>query len=169
MMKKKQLMADFKANRIQVLVATTVIEVGVDVPNASIMLILDADRFGLAQLHQLRGRVGRGSRQSYTLLIADPKTDYGTARLDAMVATTNGFVLAQKDLELRGSGDILGTKQSGVPEFVVGDPIKDLTMMEIAQQEAITLVSQENWDQQPENQALVAYLSRTMARYRHFD
>ena len=169
MMKKKQLMADFKANRIQVLVATTVIEVGVDVPNASIMLILDADRFGLAQLHQLRGRVGRGSRQSYTLLIADPKTDYGTARLDAMVATTNGFVLAQKDLELRGSGDILGTKQSGVPEFVVGDPIKDLTMMEIAQQEAIALVSQENWDQQPENQALVAYLSRTMARYRHFD
>ncbi|WP_312402161.1 ATP-dependent DNA helicase RecG [Leuconostoc lactis] len=166
---KKQLMADFKANRIQVLVATTVIEVGVDVPNASIMLILDADRFGLAQLHQLRGRVGRGSRQSYTLLIADPKTDYGTARLDAMVATTNGFVLAQKDLELRGSGDILGTKQSGVPEFVVGDPIKDLTMMEIAQQEAITLVSQENWDQQPENHALVAYLSRTMARYRHFD
>ena len=113
--------------------------------------------------------MGRGSRQSYTLLIADPKTDYGTARLDAMVATTNGFVLAQKDLELRGSGDILGTKQSGVPEFVVGDPIKDLTMMEIAQQEAITLVSQENWDQQPENQALVAYLSRTMARYRHFD
>ena len=166
---KKQLMADFKANRIQVLVATTVIEVGVDVPNASIMLILDADRYGLAQLHQLRGRVGRGSRQSYTLLIADPKTDYGTARLDAMVATTNGFVLAQKDLELRGSGDILGTKQSGVPEFVVGDPIKDLTMMEIAQQEAIALVSQENWDQQPENQALVAYLSRTMARYRHFD
>lgn len=166
---KKQLMSDFKANRIQVLVATTVIEVGVDVPNASIMLILDADRFGLAQLHQLRGRVGRGSRQSYTLLVADPKTDYGTARLDAMVATTNGFILAQKDLELRGSGDILGTKQSGVPEFVVGDPIKDLTMMEIAQQEAISLVNQPNWEQQVEHQPLVAYLSRTMARYRHFD
>ncbi|MEX0381136.1 ATP-dependent DNA helicase RecG [Leuconostoc sp. MS02] len=166
---KKTLMADFKANRIQILVATTVIEVGVDVPNATVMLILDADRFGLAQLHQLRGRVGRGSRQSYTMLIADPKTDYGTARLDAMVETTDGFILAQRDLELRGSGDILGTKQSGVPEFVVGDPIKDLTMMEIAQQEAITLVSQENWDQQVANQTLVDYLSRTMAHYRHFD
>ncbi|MBZ6014131.1 ATP-dependent DNA helicase RecG [Leuconostoc gelidum subsp. gelidum] len=166
---KKTLMADFKANRIQILVATTVIEVGVDVQNATVMLILDADRFGLAQLHQLRGRVGRGSRQSYTILVADPKTDYGTARLDAMVETTDGFILAQRDLELRGSGDILGTKQSGVPEFVVGDPIKDLTMMEIAQQEAITLVSQKNWDKQVDNQTLVDYLSRTMANYRHFD
>jgi len=166
---KKTLMADFKANRIQILVATTVIEVGVDVQNATVMLILDADRFGLAQLHQLRGRVGRGSRQSYTILVADPKTDYGTARLDVMVETTDGFILAQRDLELRGSGDILGTKQSGVPEFVVGDPIKDLTMMEIAQQEAITLVSQKNWDKQVDNQTLVDYLSRTMANYRHFD
>lgn len=166
---KKGLMADFKANRIQILVATTVIEVGVDVPNASIMLIMDADRFGLAQLHQLRGRVGRGSRQSYAILVADPKTDYGRARLEAMVSTTDGFVLAQKDLELRGSGDILGTKQAGVPEFMVGDPVKDLTMMTIAQQEAIDLVSQKKWDDRPENQALVAYLSRTLARYRHFD
>ncbi|MGY3741949.1 ATP-dependent DNA helicase RecG [Leuconostoc inhae] len=166
---KKLLMANFKANRIQILVATTVIEVGVDVPNATVMLILDADRFGLAQLHQLRGRVGRGNRQSYTMLVADPKTDYGTARLEAMVETTDGFILAQRDLELRGSGDILGTKQSGVPEFVVGDPIKDLTMMEIAQQEAITLVSQKNWDKQVASQTLVDYLSRTMANYRHFD
>lgn len=166
---KKALMSAFKTNKIQILVATTVIEVGVDVPNATVMLILDADRFGLAQLHQLRGRVGRGHRQSYTILVADPKTDYGTARLDAMVETTNGFILAQRDLELRGSGDILGTKQSGVPEFVVGDPIKDLKMMEIAQQEAITLVSQKNWDRLADNHALVDYLSRTMAHYRHFD
>jgi ATP-dependent DNA helicase RecG len=120
-------------------------------------------------LHQLRGRVGRGSRQSYAILVADPKTDYGRARLEAMVSTTDGFVLAQKDLELRGSGDILGTKQAGVPEFMVGDPVKDLTMMTIAQQEAIDLVSQKKWDDRPENQALVGYLSRTMARYRHFD
>ncbi|WP_099044660.1 ATP-dependent DNA helicase RecG [Leuconostoc citreum] len=166
---KKQLMEDFKANRIQILVATTVIEVGVDVPNASVMLILDADRFGLAQLHQLRGRVGRGKRQSYTILVADPKTDYGTARLDAMVETTDGFVLAQRDLALRGAGDILGTKQSGVPEFNVGDPVKDLRMLEIAQQEAIAIVSDKTWDQAPANQALVNYLSRTMAQYRHFD
>ncbi|MCT4382067.1 ATP-dependent DNA helicase RecG [Leuconostoc suionicum] len=166
---KKALMADFKRNKIQVLVATTVIEVGVDVPNASIMLIMDADRFGLAQLHQLRGRVGRGTRQSYTILVADPKTDYGRARLDAMVETTDGFILAQKDLELRGSGDILGTKQSGVPEFAVGDPIKDLKMMEVAQQEAISLVSTDGWDKSSENQVLVDYLSRTMAHYRHLD
>lgn len=133
------------------------------------MVILDADRFGLAQLHQLRGRVGRGKRQSYTILVADPKTDYGQQRLDAMVATTDGFVLAQKDLELRGPGDILGVKQSGVPEFMVGDPIKDLTMMEIAQQEAIATVDTPKWDAQMDNQALVDYLSRTMANYRYFD
>ncbi|HEY4400254.1 MAG TPA: ATP-dependent DNA helicase RecG [Lactobacillaceae bacterium] len=166
---KQAIMADFKANRTQILVATTVVEVGVDVPNASVMLIIDADRFGLAQLHQLRGRVGRGERQSYAVLIADPKTDYGRERLEAMVATTNGFELAQKDLELRGAGDILGTKQSGVPEFQIGDPVKDLTMMEIAQQEAIHLVTTPNWDQDPQNQNLVAHLSETMVRYRHFD
>lgn len=166
---KAEMMANFQKNTLQILVATTVIEVGVDVPNATVMVILDADRFGLAQLHQLRGRVGRGKRQSYTILVADPKTDYGQQRLDAMVATTDGFVLAQKDLELRGPGDILGVKQSGVPEFMVGDPIKDLTMMEIAQQEAIATVDTPKWDAQMDNQALVDYLSRTMANYRYFD
>jgi ATP-dependent DNA helicase RecG len=166
---KQAIMADFKANQLQVLVATTVVEVGVDVPNASVMLILDADRFGLAQLHQLRGRVGRGNRQSYAILIADPKTEYGKERLAAMVATTNGFELAQKDLELRGPGDLLGVKQSGVPEFQVGDPVKDLAMMEVAQQEAIQLVSHEGWDQEEQTQPLVEHLSETMARYRHFD
>ncbi|GAP02427.1 ATP-dependent DNA helicase RecG [Fructobacillus pseudoficulneus] len=166
---KDTLMQGFKENQIQVLVATTVVEVGVDVPNASIMLILDADRFGLAQLHQLRGRVGRGDRQSYTVLVADPKTEYGKERLNALVETTDGFELAQKDLELRGAGDILGTKQSGMPEFQVGDPVKDLTMLTIAQQEALALVRQSGWDQEEDNQALVAYLSQTMAQFRHFD
>ncbi|MCO0831772.1 ATP-dependent DNA helicase RecG [Fructobacillus sp. W13] len=163
------LMAGFSDNQIQVLVSTTVIEVGVDVPNASIMLILDADRFGLAQLHQLRGRVGRGDRQSYTILMADPKTEYGKERLQAVVDTTDGFELAQKDLELRGSGDILGTKQAGVPEFQVGDPVKDLTMLTIAQEEALNLVREDGWDQEPDNQALVDHLSKTMASFRHFD
>lgn len=163
------LMAGFSDNQIQVLVSTTVIEVGVDVPNASIMLILDADRFGLAQLHQLRGRVGRGDRQSYTILMADPKTEYGKERLQALVDTTDGFELAQKDLELRGSGDILGTKQAGVPEFQVGDPVKDLTMLTIAQEEALNLVREDGWDQEPDNQALVDHLSKTMASFRHFD
>ncbi|MDF7637788.1 ATP-dependent DNA helicase RecG [Leuconostocaceae bacterium ESL0958] len=166
---KDVLMAGFAANEIQVLVATTVVEVGVDVPNASIMLILDADRFGLAQLHQLRGRVGRGDRQSYAFLLADPKTDYGKQRLQALVDSTDGFELAQKDLELRGSGDLLGTKQSGLPDFQVGDPVKDLTMLTIAQEEALALVRQENWDQVPDHQALVTYLSETMAQFRYFD
>ncbi|MDF7626391.1 ATP-dependent DNA helicase RecG [Lactobacillaceae bacterium L1_55_11] len=166
---KQALMTAFEQNQIQVLVATTVVEVGVDVPNATVMVVVDADRFGLAQLHQLRGRVGRGKQQSYTLLIADPKTEYGRSRLDAMVESNDGFVLAQRDLELRGAGDILGTKQSGVPDFAVGDPVKDLTMMTVAQQEAIDLVSDPKWDQNPDNQALVNYLSETMAGYRHFD
>ena len=166
---KEAVMAAFKANEFQVLVSTTVIEVGVDVPNSTVMLILDADRFGLSQLHQLRGRVGRGDRQSYTFLISDPKTQYGIERMEAMVGTTDGFVLAQKDLELRGSGDILGKRQSGVPEFRVGDPVADLTMMTVAQEEAIAIVSQPNWDQDPELAPLAEMLSETMARYRHFD
>lgn len=166
---KDTLMAGFSRNDVQVLVATTVVEVGVDVPNASVMLILDADRFGLAQLHQLRGRVGRGERQSYTILLADPKTDYGRERLAALVETNDGFELAQKDLELRGSGDILGTKQSGMPDFKVGDPVKDLTMLTIAQKEALKVVREPSWERQPGNQALVEHLSETMAAYRHFD
>ncbi|MCM0583068.1 ATP-dependent DNA helicase RecG [Weissella diestrammenae] len=166
---KDDVMARFKANEFQVLVATTVIEVGVDVPNATVMLILDADRFGLAQLHQLRGRVGRGERQSYTFLIADPKTQQGIERMTAMVETTDGFVLAQKDLELRGSGDILGNRQSGVPEFKVGDPVRDMVMMNAAQQSAIEIVSTPGWDTADQNTHLVNYLSETMAAYRHFD
>ncbi|WP_027698761.1 ATP-dependent DNA helicase RecG [Weissella oryzae] len=166
---KDAIMEGFKQNQIQILVATTVIEVGVDVPNASVMLILDADRFGLAQLHQLRGRVGRGERQSYTILVADPKTQYGIDRMEAMVETTDGFVLAQKDLELRGSGDVLGVRQSGVPAFRVGDPIRDMKMMEIAQQEAIELITRPGWEEDPANRFLANYMSETMARYRYFD
>lgn len=166
---KEAVMSAFKANEYQVLVSTTVIEVGVDVPNSSVMIILDADRFGLSQLHQLRGRVGRGSRQSYTFLVSDPKTQYGMERMDAMVGTTDGFVLAQKDLELRGAGDILGKRQSGVPEFRVGDPVQDIQMMSVAQEEAITVVSQPDWDKDPEIAGLVELLDETMVRYRNFD
>ena len=166
---KEDVMAAFKANEFQVLVSTTVIEVGVDVPNSTVMLILDADRFGLSQLHQLRGRVGRGSRQSYTFLISDPKTQYGIDRMEAMVGTTDGFILAQKDLELRGAGDILGNRQSGVPEFRVGDPVADLAMMTVAQEEAIEIVSKPDWDKDPELAPLADMLSETMARYRNFD
>jgi len=113
---RRELMARFKAGELDVLVATTVIEVGVDVANATIMIVQEADRFGLAQLHQLRGRVGRGAEQSYCLLISRPKeelTDAASARLQALVDTTDGFELAEQDLELRGEGQLLGTRQSG--------------------------------------------------------
>ena len=97
-------MQAFKEHQVDVLVSTTVIEVGVNVPNATVMVIMDADRFGLSQLHQLRGRVGRGNKQSYAILVANPKTDSGKQRMKIMTETTNGFVLAEEDLKMRGSG-----------------------------------------------------------------
>ena len=165
---KDEAMRQFKSGELQVLVATTVIEVGVDNPNATVMVIYDADRFGLAQLHQLRGRVGRGSRQSYCLLIADPKTDEGKARMKTMVATDDGFKIAEQDLKLRGSGDVLGKKQSGMPEFKVGDPVADLKMLQIARADAGNLLGMPNWDQADENQPLVLYLKRHELET-HFD
>jgi ATP-dependent DNA helicase RecG len=117
---RREVMATFKARELDVLVSTTVIEVGVDVPNATIMIVQEADRFGLAQLHQLRGRVGRGAEQSYCLLVSRAKeelTDNARERLQALVETTDGFELAEKDLELRGEGQLLGTRQAGLSEF----------------------------------------------------
>ncbi|AUJ30080.1 ATP-dependent DNA helicase RecG [Liquorilactobacillus hordei] len=159
---KENVMTAFKDHKIDVLVATTVIEVGVDVANATVMMILDADRFGLAQLHQLRGRVGRGDKQSYCLLISDPKNEYGIARMQIMTETNNGFVIAQKDLELRGQGDILGNKQSGMPEFKLGDPINDLRILQIAKEEAQQIIGDERFKQKKENEELIKYLNRTL-------
>ena len=151
-------MADFKSNQFQVLVATTVIEVGVDVTNANTMLIFDADHFGLAQLHQLRGRVGRGDTQSYCILIADPKNELGKKRMTAIASSTDGFFLSQKDLELRGQGDITGSKQSGMPDFKVADPVGDLNILQVANQEAQTLTIHQDWQKKPENVQLSQYL-----------
>ncbi|MDV7757141.1 ATP-dependent DNA helicase RecG [Liquorilactobacillus mali] len=159
---KEKIMSAFKEHKIDVLVATTVIEVGVDVANATVMMILDADRFGLAQLHQLRGRVGRGDKQSYCLLVTDPKNEYGIARMQIMTETNNGFVIAQKDLELRGQGDILGNKQSGIPEFKLGDPIADLRILQIAKEEAQQIINNEHFKQKKENEELIKYLNRTL-------
>ncbi|WP_105955988.1 ATP-dependent DNA helicase RecG [Apilactobacillus quenuiae] len=145
---KNNVMGEFQNNNLQILVSTTVIEVGVDVSNATMMIVFNSDHFGLAQLHQLRGRVGRGNHQSYCLLVADPKTEVGTKRMNVMVDSNNGFIISQKDLELRGPGDVMGKAQSGVPDFKVGDPIADLTMLNIAQQEAIQIVSQKDWKNQ---------------------
>jgi ATP-dependent DNA helicase RecG len=136
---KASIMEDFKANRLQCLVCTTVIEVGLDVPNATVMIIEHAGRFGLAQLHQLRGRVGRGSKESYCILISDEvqenNVSKGEDRLDALVANQDGFALADRDLELRGPGEFFGTRQAGMPEFKMADIILDVDLLEIARRE----------------------------------
>ena len=142
---KDTIMQDFKKGKIDILVSTTVIEVGVNVPNATVMLIMDADRFGLSQLHQLRGRVGRGDKQSYAVLVANPKTESGKKRMKIMTETTNGFVLAEEDLKMRGSGEIFGTRQSGIPEFQVADIVEDYPILEEARKVASQIVSISDW------------------------
>ena len=137
---KDEVMSAFVAGKLQVLVATTVVEVGVDVPNATVMVIHNADRFGLAQLHQLRGRVGRGAHQSYCLLMADKLTGETRQRLQVLVDSTDGFVIAEKDLEIRGPGDVMGTRQSGLPELLLADLLADRHLLELARTEAQTLL-----------------------------
>jgi ATP-dependent DNA helicase RecG len=138
---KDHVMHAFAAGRVDVLVSTTVVEVGVDVPNASIMVVEHAERFGLSQLHQLRGRVGRGSAQSLCILLYQaPWTDDARERLKAMSSTNDGFVIAERDLELRGPGDFFGTRQSGLPKLRTGDLVRDRDIMELAHHEARALV-----------------------------
>jgi len=139
---KDSIMAAFKRSEIQILVSTTVIEVGVDVPQATIMVVENAERFGLTQLHQLRGRVGRGSEQSYCILIVRPPlTQEATTRLNTMTATNDGFKIAEVDLQLRGTGELLGTRQHGLTEFKIADPIHDISLLEKAREEAFTIVA----------------------------
>ena len=141
---KAEVMDAFKKGEIQVLCSTTVIEVGVDVPNATLMIIEHAERFGLAQLHQLRGRVGRGPEQSYCILVNYAKSVDADAnqRLKILCASQNGFEIAEKDLEIRGPGEVLGTRQAGMPEFVVADLIRDADLLEVAREEAERVVRQ---------------------------
>ncbi|MDR4999278.1 ATP-dependent DNA helicase RecG [Brevibacillus parabrevis] len=157
---KEAVMQAFLAAEHAVLVSTTVVEVGVNVPNATYMVIYDAERFGLAQLHQLRGRVGRGSEQSYCVLIADPKSEIGKERMRVMCETTDGFELSQRDLELRGPGDFFGTKQSGLPEFKVADLLADYKALEVARQETARLVAEDAFWREPAHQWLRDYLQR---------
>ena len=134
---KERVMRAFVAGEIKILVSTTVIEVGVDVPNASVMIVEHAERFGLSQLHQLRGRVGRGAEKSYCILLtSDKKTAVAEERLGIMAQTNDGFRIAEKDLELRGPGELLGTKQSGLPEFRIGNIVRDQAILEMAKKEA---------------------------------
>ena len=158
---KERIMSAFAAGQVHILVSTTVVEVGVDVPNASVMLVEHAERFGLSQLHQLRGRVGRGSAASYcVLLYQSPWTDDARERLKALASTSDGFAIAERDLELRGPGDFFGTRQSGLPKLRTGDLVRDRDIMEAAHREARAIVAdggltpellqfvQQKWQQQ---------------------
>ena len=146
---KDKVMRDFKNGDYDILVSTTVVEVGVDVPNATVMVIENAERFGLSQLHQLRGRVGRCEHQSYCVLSSSSRNPETHARLEIMTQTNDGFVIAEKDLELRGPGEFLGVRQSGLPDMVVADIVKDTAILEIARTEAIEFVKNKDLKNYP--------------------
>ena len=151
---KDAVMSAFRARELDVLVSTTVIEVGVDVPNATVMVVESAERFGLSQLHQLRGRVGRGGGRAWCLLVAALQGEAATARLAVMERTTDGFVIADEDLRLRGPGEFLGTRQSGLPPLLVADFARDADLLEIAREEALRLVEKDPHLEAPEHAGL---------------
>ena len=146
---KEQIMADFKNKKYDILVSTTVVEVGVDVPNATVMVIENAERFGLSQLHQLRGRVGRNELQSYCVLVSGSRSQETRERLGIMTQTNDGFVIAEKDLQLRGPGEFLGTRQSGLPDLIISDIVRDAKILELARNEAIDFVKTHNLNDYP--------------------
>ncbi|MCP4512143.1 MAG: ATP-dependent DNA helicase RecG, partial [Fuerstiella sp.] len=150
---RRDVMDRFRNHEVDVLVSTTVIEVGVDVPNATIMVVQQAERFGLAQLHQLRGRICRGSFQGYCFLISDADTQEANERLKAMEESSDGFKLAETDAQLRGPGDVLGTRQSGALPLRVANPIRDIQILQVARRMAHDLVRTGDFDS-PEYQAL---------------
>jgi ATP-dependent DNA helicase RecG len=165
---KEHVMREFQAGKIEILVATTVIEVGVDVPNATVMVIEHADRFGLAQLHQLRGRIGRGAAKSYCVLMRGGKvSEEGERRLDAMVRSNDGFQIAELDLELRGPGEFFGTKQAGIPSFRVANIIRDRELLEAAKREAAFVIAGPNAEisKQEYDRALREMRSRWASSY----
>ena len=141
----------FKNKEIDILISTTVIEVGVDVPNANIMVIEDAQRFGLAQLHQLRGRVGRGEYKSYCILKYEGKGETVRKRMKVMCDTNDGFIISEKDLELRGSGDFFGTLQHGIPEFKIANLFEDMKILKLAQVVAIDIIEKDPKLEKEEN------------------
>ena len=160
---KDAVMSEFRSGVIQLLVSTTVIEVGIDVPNATVMLVEHAERFGLSQLHQLRGRVGRGSEKSYCILMSQAASEEARRRLAAMEETSDGFRIAEADLGIRGPGDFIGTRQSGLPSFRVADLVRDAAVLEEARKEAFALVAADPDLARPEHRALRAGV---LARWR---
>ena len=148
---KDHIMEEFKNGKIHLLVSTTVIEVGVNVPNASIMVIENAERFGLAQLHQLRGRVGRGEYKSYCILKYEGNSEIIRQRMKVMTNTNDGFKIAEKDLELRGTGDFFGTKQHGIPDFKIANLFEDMDTLKLAQKVAIQVMEEDSKLEQEKN------------------
>jgi len=158
-------MRRFQRGEIDVLVATTVIEVGVDVPNATVMVVEHAERFGMAQLHQLRGRVGRGSAKSYCILMTGARvTPLAEERLNAMVRTQDGFELAELDLSMRGPGEFFGTRQAGLPDFRVANLLRDRQLLELAKQEAARFANQSPADPGKTGQLTEVERARVWAR-----
>ena len=151
---KDSIMERFKNKEIDILISTTVIEVGVDVPNANIMVIENAERFGLAQLHQLRGRVGRGEYKSYCILKYEGKSETIRKRMKVMCETNDGFVISEKDLELRGSGDFFGTMQHGLPEFKIANLFEDMKVLKLVQSVAMKILSEDPKLEQEKNKLL---------------
>ena len=145
---KETVMEEFSSGKIQLLVATTVIEVGVNVPSANIMAIENADRFGLSQLHQLRGRVGRGSAQAHCILITDTQNDITKKRMETMCASNDGFYISEQDLKLRGPGDFFGTRQHGLPEMKIANLFEDRAILKLSQ-EAARIIIDKGIDQYP--------------------
>ena len=159
---KRTIMHRFKEGSIRVLMSTTVVEVGVDIANATVMVVEDADRFGLSQLHQLRGRVGRGCYPGLCLLIAQAATEEARARLQVMASTTDGFEIAQRDLEIRGPGELMGTRQSGLPEIVFANLVRDAAVVEQARREALAILDSDPTLQEEAHQPLARELERTI-------
>ena len=153
-------MAQFAAGETDILVSTTVIEVGVDVPNAALMIVENAERFGLSQLHQLRGRVGRGQHKSWCILVSDSDNEETRARLDIMTKTNDGFRISEEDLRLRGPGDFFGSRQHGLPEMHVADLGADVNVLRRAQEEAQLVLAADPALEAPQNAALREKIDR---------
>jgi ATP-dependent DNA helicase RecG len=157
---KDAVMEAFSRNEIQVLVSTTVIEVGINVPNATVMMVENAERFGLAQLHQLRGRVGRGKHQSYCIFMSGSKANEPNERLSILSKSNDGFYIASEDLKLRGPGDLFGIRQSGVLDFKLADVFQDAKILQRASQAAVQLMKRDPYLEEEENQNLKEYLQQ---------
>ena len=164
---KDEIMHNFIQNKIQILISTTVIEVGVNIPNANLILIYDANRFGLSQLHQLRGRVGRGSENAYCILLSNATNPEAKERLSVIAASTDGFEIAEADLKLRGPGDFFGSKQSGLPTFKMANLIEDYKILNVARQDAYDIMANDEFQHNPEFLPLRDYIEQTIANENH--